>query len=94
MIDPVQLLVKTAANYIAFKTVKSSVDYVWNRKQNTDSIYKSVECLICLQVWVGSPDECPHCKVASLRKLYRDYEYKDDNDGFHVNSNLTVKGHL
>lgn len=92
MIDPVQLLLKTAANYIAFKAVKTSVDYSWNRRQQSDQYYKAVECTICLQIWRNHPEECPHCGNTDLIKLYRDFEYKNEEDGFEIDTNLTARG--
>jgi predicted metal-binding protein len=91
MIDPTGLLIKTAANYIAFKTVKQSVDYVWNRKSTTDQLYKVVECPICLQVWRDQPEKCPFCSSTVLMKLYRDYDSRYEEDGFEIDTNLTVK---
>lgn len=92
MIDPVALLVKTTANYVAFKAVKSTVDYVWNRQYTTDQFYKVVECNLCFQLWINNPETCPHCGVATLSKLFRDYEFKNEEDGFNIDNNLTIRG--
>lgn len=91
MIDPAQLLIKTAANYISFKIVKGSIDYVWNREQNIDQTFKTVECPICLHVWRGAPDKCPFCSSSVINKLYKEWERYED-DGFGLDNNLTVKG--
>ena len=93
MVNPAQLLIKTAANYIAFKTVKTGVDYCTNRPESINQFVKAVECAVCMNVWSGSPTSCPHCNCSVLKKLYRDYEYRRDEDenGFEVDSNLTIK---
>jgi hypothetical protein len=91
MIDPTALLIKTAANYIAFKSVKTTVDYVWNRQNNSDQFFKTSECVICLQVWKNQPEVCPFCKSPVLLKLYREYE-RYQEDGFEIDSNLTARG--
>lgn len=93
MIDPVSLLIKTTANYVAFKTVKSSVDYVGNRNGSILQQRKAVECPVCLYIWSNNPTQCPHCNYSVLKKLHRDYESRwaeEHNDGFEVNSNLTM----
>jgi hypothetical protein len=89
----VQLLIKTAANYIAFKTVKTTVDYTVNRGDSVDQYRKAVECAVCMNVWSNSPAFCPHCNCTVLKKLYRDYEYKRDesNSPFDIDSNLTMR---
>ncbi len=92
IVDPVTLLVKTAANYVAFKSVKSTVDYCTNRPESKFQSLKAAECVICMNVWTNSPQECPHCKSTVLKKLYRDYDYKrhEEDNNFSVDSNLTV----
>ena len=93
MIDPIQLLIKTTANYIAFKTVKTSVDYCTNRPENINQFLKAAECPVCMNVWSNCPSTCPHCNYSVLKKLYRDYEYRKEEDGmdFEINSSLTVR---
>lgn len=91
MIDPTQLLIKTAANYIAFKAVKAGVDGVWNSDTQRDQYSKAAECIFCLSVWANNPERCPHCGCRVLKKLFRDYEYKaKDPNAFHVDANLTI----
>lgn len=95
MIDPVSLLIKTTANYVAFKTVKSSVDYVSNRGGSILQQRKAVECPVCLSVWSDNPTHCLHCNYSVLKKLHRDYESRwgeEDSDGFEIDSSLTIRG--
>jgi hypothetical protein len=93
MIDPTQLLIKTAANYIAFKTVKSTIDFYTNGSESIYQSAKAVECVVCLNVWSNSPEFCHHCNCKVLKKLYRDYDYRkeDDENGFEINSGLTIE---
>ena len=93
MVDPTQLLIKTAANYIAFKTVKTGVDYCTNRSENINQFVKAVECPVCINIWSNCPSTCPHCNCSVLKKLYRDYEYRknEDETGFEINSGLMIK---
>ena len=93
MINPVQLLIKTAANYVAFKTVKGSIDYCTDRPQSINQTSKAVECVVCMNVWSNSPTVCPHCNCNVLKKLYRDYDYRreEDESGFEVDHSLTIK---
>ena len=92
MIDPINLLVKTAANYIAFKSVKSTVDYCGGRTESKFQFLKAAECVICMNVWSNSPVVCPHCESTVFRKMYREYDHKkfDETNGFTVDSNLTI----
>ena len=91
IIDPVQLLVKTAANYIAFKAVKAGVDGIWNDSSDKDQYSKAAECVFCLNVWSNNPSRCPHCGCKHLKKRFRDYEYKPkDPNAFQVDANLTM----
>jgi len=91
MINPTQLLVKTAANYIAFKAVKTTVDGTWNRKAHKFQYQKASECQLCLSVWSNDPPECLNCGCKAMKKLYRDYEFKKyDENGLEVDSNLTL----
>jgi hypothetical protein len=93
IIDPVQLLIKTAANYIAFKTVKSTVDYCSNGSVSFYQSAKAVECVFCLNVWSDAPKSCPHCNCKVMKKLYRDYDYrKDENQNIlEIDSHLTIE---
>ncbi len=93
IVSPAQLLIKTAANYLAFKSVKSGVDYCTNRTDSNDHFLKAVECVVCLNVWSSSPASCPHCDCTVLRKLYRDYDNKkiEEDPWLEIDSNLTIK---
>lgn len=91
MIDPIGLIVKTGANYIAYKAVRGSVDYVWDRRKNDNYIFKHVECAFCWKVWTNAPEQCPHCKCRVLKKLYKDFEYKKDENEMMVDNNLTMR---
>ena len=90
MIDPVSLLAKTAANYIAYKTVRGSVDFIWDKRKNDNQVFRNVECAFCLKVWSNSPERCPHCRCKNLKKLYKNYEFKKDENEMLVDSNLTM----
>lgn len=93
IVDPIQLLIKTTANYIAFKSVKTGVDYVVNRGDSVSQYSKAVECAVCMNVWSNAPASCPHCNCTVLKKLYRDYEYKhEEDDKFEIDTNLTMRG--
>lgn len=94
MIDPFSVLVKTAINYVAFKSVKSSVDYFSGG--STNSLYqsaKAAKCVLCLNIWSNAPESCPHCGCKVFKKLYREYDYKkeDGQNGFEINSHLTIE---
>lgn len=92
MIDPINLLVKTAANYVAFKSVKSTVDYCTGRPESKHQFLKASECVICMNVWSNSPAICPHCQSTVFKKLYRDYDHRryEEENLFNVDSNLMV----
>jgi hypothetical protein len=91
-LDPTQILVKTAANYIAFKVVKSTVDNGWNHVSTTDQYSKAVECQFCKNVFANSPLECPDCGCFVMKKLYREYDTykKTDENGFEIDTNLAL----
>lgn len=91
MIDPVGLLVKTAANYIAYKAVRNSVDYFWDKDKNDNQVYKAVQCVFCLNVWANAVVKCPHCKCPKLKRLYRDYEYRKDENDMTIDNTLTMR---
>lgn len=91
IVDPVQLLIKTAANYIAFKAVKSGVDSVWSNSSVTDQSQKAAECTRCWLVWANNPSKCPGCGYGNMKKLFRDYDqYKRDPNDFNIDTNLTM----
>lgn len=91
MIDPVQLVVKTAANYIAYKAVRQSVDYFWDKEKEDNQRYKAVQCVFCLNVWANALTSCPHCKCPIVKKLYRDFEYHKDESAITIDNNLTMR---
>lgn len=93
MVDPVQLLVKTAANYIVFKVVKGTVDTTWNGKTHHYQYAKAGECQYCLGVWSNNPQECPRCGCTVIKKLFRDYDFKKhDENGLEIDSSLMLGG--
>jgi hypothetical protein len=91
IIDPIQLLVKTAANYIAFKMVKNGVDSILNDDSNEMFNCKAAKCMFCKNVWTDSPEECPHCGCIYFKKLYKEYDFRKEEDGFSIDSNLTMR---
>lgn len=94
MINLTQVLIKTAVNYIAFKTVKSTVDYATSNQDKVDQYSRAVECQFCLSVWANHPSRCPSCSCPILKKLYRDYDYKKymEENGFEIDTSLTLGG--
>lgn len=91
MIDPVSLLIKTAANYVAFKSVKTSIDLVWDRDTELNTQLKNSQCQFCLKVWSYNPPYCPHCYCTVMKKLFRDYDYKkEEPSAFQVDSSLKM----
>ena len=91
MIDPISLIVKTGANYIAYKAVRGSVDYVWDKRKDDAYTFKHVQCSFCLKIWTNCPEQCPHCNSKVLKKLYKDYDYKKEENGMMVDNNLTMR---
>lgn len=94
MINPLEILLKTATNYVAFKTVKGSVDNLCDQSSSEHQAIKAVQCNFCWNIWGNSPDVCPHCKCPSLKKLYRDFDYRKNDDQFNIDSALTMGSRL
>lgn len=92
-VDPVQVFIKTATNYVAFKSVKTGVDYAFSKGSKDYQELKAAECQFCLKVWSDSPERCHHCHCKVMKKLYREYDYRrqDESSAFEIDNNLTMK---
>jgi hypothetical protein len=95
MINPVEMVLKTAINYIAFKGVKSGVDYVWDKEREQYQNVRAAQCCFCMNIWANNPTNCPHCNCRILKKLFREFDYfkkQEDESHFNLNPNLTMGG--